>query len=345
MKKIFFLLPCALLCACGNNSSQKVDNDSVVNKSEATQKTDTTALRAAVDKSLLEVTKKIEATNACVMVMDETGRLIMDYTVALHGDSLSVQKDRSGCGFEYGSLIKPMILAAIMDDPNVSLDTGMMLRVGSKIYDKGIKVQDHWDGPNDSLPLHRAFAVSSNVAMTELGEKFYLNCRDSIRTKLLRMLQYDNNVKIKAVSVLQDYYRLFYGVGIEMPATTVLRFYYAIANDGIVKSASGEPYRIMSSSTAQMLKAMLGESVCGGGIDVCRNDNAFSVAGKSAVIQPNVYNNYQTVCCVGFFPLEKPQYTVMVSIDCGGNYSHSYNASKVFNDVSMELMRQVASEK
>lgn len=336
MKKLMILLSCALIAACGNQT-RDTETGHIASINNATlQKVATQALNTAV---------KEHAQTGNILIMDMSGNLILDHSVRLQGDSLLVLPNGYETAIEPGALLSPMLLASIIDDPNMHLDTAMLIKVGRQYYPGPYCVED--DGASieglDSMPLHAALAVHSNVGMCELGEIFYSNCRDSLKTRLFRTFPIGRikDLKVGSAKSIRDmgrmimegethshnsarrFYLLCRGYGLTVYPKDILGYYNSVAGG--------------HSQSDEILKNLLLEEVESGAAALIKTD-AYMIAGRSATIASRDNPSRCTACFVGFFPADNPLFSCMVTLY--ESIEPGRSAAMVFRDISDELMQQ-----
>lgn len=326
MKRLTILLSCALLAiSCSKNTTQQTESHKTASP------VNTTALRTASEDALSDALSR-GALRGRVMVMETaSGRLLLDHCVELRDDSLTVipVKDTA---FEPGSLFVPVLLTTLFDDPDIDIDTAMSVRVGQQTYLDGIfRVKDNAQTclGQDSLPLHTAFASSSAVATCELCDKYYSNNPDSLTARILRIFPL---AKTNSTLSPADLYRICTGYGILLSPTDILTFYSAIAMGGI-DPVSGR--RICTTSTANILKALLCEEVTSGPARIIKTEE-YTIAGKTASVPCSVHSSQHTDIFVGVFPADKPRYTCLVTLE--SSILHANQVAKVFKMVADHLM-------
>ena len=260
--------------------------------------------------------------------------------------------------YEPGSIFKPVILTAMYNDPEVTLDTSMLLPVGTKRFSMNSKVVVDHGLPNAIYPLWKAVAVSSNVAFCELAWRFYGSRRDSLFAQVSRVFPLKNlnldivNAENKCITHSlrydNDFLRFCYGYITAVSPLRMATFYNALANKGrMVKPrfckgviVDGEleelPVQVIneqicSEKTAETLRDMLIGVVEEGTGDNIKNDT-YTIAGKTgtAVTSPNAPTSNATF--VGFFPADKPKYTCLVMME--GIRYFGRNAAPVFQDIA-----------
>lgn len=339
MKRLLMiLLSCALIAACGNQTRETETGHTASINNEALQKVATQALNTAV---------KEHAQSGNVLVMDLSGKQILDYSAKLQGDSLLVLPNGHESAIEPGALLSPMLLASIIDDPNMYyLDTAMRLKVGRQYYPGPYCVVD--DGASigglDSMPLREALAAHSNVAMCELGEFFYSDCRDSLKARIFRMFPHGRVIDLKVGSAkdIKDigrivvegkrqnparrFYLLCRGYGLTVYPKDILDYYNSLAGG--------------HSQSDEILKDLLIEEVeTGVAAHIKTDTDAYTIAGRTATIANLDNPSRCTACCVGFFPADNPLFSCMVTLYESTEPGRS--AAVVFRNNSDELMRQM----
>lgn len=322
MKKIIIIILSGLLfIACGSRTNSDILGD------------------LPFSKEYLDSTLTEDALGGCLMVMDATtGELLIDYSVCR--DSLNGPKD---CAIEPGYLLSPMVMASILDDPNMNLDLNMRVKVGCQYYPSSYCVKDFntcFDGV-DSLPLHRAIALHSEVALCELGKIFFSSCRDSLKARLSRMVDFSNDswhirdmgrllVDPERKKHLEMYRsRMFYnmccGRGATVNPRDILNFYNSLATK--------------QCKTAESLRGLLMETAK---TDIGRAASAHRIAGLSANVLSGIPSPSRlTSSFVGFFPADNPRFTCMV-IKYGSTHAGK-EVAKLFVEIADALMNRVES--
>lgn len=323
MKKIIIILSGLLLVACGSRTNSDILGD------------------LPFSKEYLDSTLTEDALGGSILVMDaSTGEILIDYSVCR--DSLNGPKD---CAIEPGHLLSPMVLASILDDPNMNLDLNMRVKVGCQYYPSSYCVKDFntcFDGV-DSLPLHRAIALHSEVALCELGEIYFSSCRDSLKARLSRMVDFSNdswdswhirdmgrllvNPERRGKHLEMYRSRMFYnmccGRGATVDPRNILTFYNSLATK--------------QCKTAESLRGLLMETAQ---TDIGREASAHRIAGLSANVLSGIPSPSRlTSSFVGFFPADNPRYTCMVIKY--GSTSRGQEAATLFIKVADALMTQL----
>ena len=270
--------------------------------------------------------------------------------------------------YEPGSTFKTVILAAMMEDPTVRLDTNALYRVGLKDFggEYGTIRDDHQikdaEGRlRDSLNLREVMEQSSNVGMAELGRKYYRHRRDSLRLQVEKMFPYANlNPDVaapqyrsrinKQVSLYDvDFHRFCFGYSTRVTPLQLLTYYNALGAGGRmvkplfckavidgsrvreVKPVVLNP-RMCSKETAERMRRILEGVVERGTGDNIKN-NTYGIAGKTGT----AYHDYSGVkrynaSFAGFFPSENPRYSCVVMMENVPSYGRQ--AAVVFKSIS-----------
>lgn len=273
-----------------------------------------------------------------IMVIDNSGRLVANSIIGNDG-SITPNEE---VVIEPGLLLSPMILASIMDDPDMNFDPAMRVKVGCQYYTTPYCVKDFdtcFDGV-DSLPLSRAIALHSEVAMCELGNMYYSSCCDSLKARLSNMVngfRYfpHNNMrdfgillvdpdreKHREVYLSRKFYLLCCGRGVSLHPQDILSFYNSLATK--------------QSKNAETLRGLLLETA---EADIAREASAYRIAGLSANVSDVSSPTRLTTSFVGFFPADNPRYTCMVIKY--GSTSRGQEAATLFIKVADALMTQL----
>lgn len=246
--------------------------------------------------------------------------------------------------YEPGSTFKTVILTAMMNDPQMHIDTSMKLRVGFKRFPGayGEIKDDHTLEGRDTLSLKQVIEQSSNVGMSELGWQFYRNRRDVLKRNVARMFPYqilkldlksgEYKGHINDVNASnRDFLNFCYGYSTNVSAMQLITFYNALGAGGRMvkplfcraikdgnKEVPIEPVvlneHMCSPHTAAIMKDLLiGVVEHGTGNNI--KNNTYGIAGKTgtAVHSYKDLRRYNA-SFAGFFPTENPKYTCLVVV-------------------------------
>ena len=105
----------------------------------------------------------------------------------------------------------------------------------------------------------------------------------------------------------------------------------------ITKYDIGSPTKVMNEKTAQILKDCL-KSVVEEGTGVLAKPKTVSAAGKTATAQTGKFENGSEICSTwfcGFFPFEKPKYTVIVF--CENSQKQTKPCAEIFAQIADKI--------
>lgn len=246
--------------------------------------------------------------------------------------------------YEPGSTFKTVILTAMLNDPEIHIDTAMRLRVGYKRFPgaNGEIKDDHTLAGRDTLSLKEVIEQSSNVGMSELGWKYYNRHRNILKRRVANLFPYQIlNLDLKTgeykghINDLnasnRDFLNFCYGYSTSVSAMQLITFYNALGAGGRMvkplfcralrdgdKDTPIEPVvlneHICSPQSAAIMKELLTGVVEHGTGNNIKN-NTYGIAGKTgtAVHSYKDLRRYNA-SFAGFFPTENPKYTCLVVI-------------------------------
>lgn len=246
--------------------------------------------------------------------------------------------------YEPGSTFKAVTLAAALEKGTASLNDSYDCEKGAWALNTKVTIHDH--EPEGTLSLSGVMERSSNIGMAKIGlklgvENFYLYVKSfGFGTKtglgfygespgILRPIERYRQVDLAVGS---------YGHGIAATPIQILNAYSAVANGGSlmetrlvsrITDADGKAVftnetavirRVVSPATNEMVKNIL-RNVVDRGTGRNAAVPGYAIAGKTGTskkIDPKTGKyitdkNVASFC--GFFPLDKPQYTILVILD------------------------------
>ena len=287
---------------------------------------------------------------------------------------------------EPGSVFKTASFLVALDDGKI--DTTMKVDCsGGKRIMYGAEMKDHnWTsgGYKEPLTVPQILQKSSNIGVSELIDKAYHNRPEDFVAGLHRIgIGEDLKLKFKEYRKPRIRYpeRDKYGnwtsgwsntalpwmsIGYEtnVPPISVLTFYNAIANDGVmvrprfIKSIQrdGEtieefPVQVLRQSIVKnhevlvQMQNMLRE-VVDYGLGKPAGSKSFSVAGKTGTAQKVGERGYNTngithylLSFAGYFPADEPRYSCIVCIQKAGlPASGGQMSGQVFHDIAEGIM-------
>lgn len=273
---------------------------------------------------------------------------------------------------EPGSTFKLASFMALFEEAKVSLDDTVQTGDGTfKIY--GETMRDSKRGGYGTLTVQQVFEKSSNVGTAKLIQKIFGKSAASQQRyvdyisdfSLAQPLgfQIKGEAKPKVKNPQDKTWSgitlpwMSIGYEVEMTPLQVLAFYNAVANNGklirplmvkriryadkVIKEYQPEVLNkaICSESTLKKLKKCLeGVVTSHGTARNIVNDN-YTIAGKTGTAQKIVKGRYDKIyyaSFVGYFPAEKPKYSIIVSVDYPkqGMYYGNQVAAPIFKEIS-----------
>ena len=324
-------------------------------------------LQGAVDSLLNAKLAEIDGLQGQVIVMEmQTGEIL-----AMSGMERNFEGKFQLCkNFAYqqelGSLTKTASLLALLE---LGVDSSYVVHTGSGIWnvDEVRTMRDHnWRrGGYEDVNLSRALEVSSNIGISMPIWKFYKGHEGDFFDDLNKMGfgQPDNIDGIEGLRptsysspkdsdwVNEDIIWSSIGYNRKIAPIQMLTFYNAIANDGkMVKPTlkTGEVEiinpQIASKANIKVMQEVL-EHVVSQGLGRKAGTVFLQVAGKTGTSQVGEYDfgedtyveEYQVAFC-GYFPADKPKYSMIVSMNkLGLPASGGGMAGVLFHDI-MEWM-------
>lgn len=298
-------------------------------------------LQEICDRALARATDSLKATGGDIVVMNPfTGEVLA--MASRREDRNTFANTAVSEPFEPGSTLKPFIAAALLERnrarPDEMIDTfgGEMVLHGRRIVD---------DKKSLSLSLADVIRYSSNVGIVRFADR--LTPREKFETLRDLGLGIPTGVPLPAEAdgTLRDPSRwnrtspasMVLGYELAVTPLQLVAAYGAIANGGAlmephlvkeIRTAGGDLVyrarprvvrRVLSPGVAREVQRMLLAVVEGG--TAMRADLAtYQIGGKSGTARRTVEGkgyvegNY-TASFVGLFPVDKPQYVVLVKLD------------------------------
>ncbi len=270
-------------------------------------------------------------------------------------------------GYEPGSTMKILTVAMAIEEGKVNLQESIDCS-GPFITPFGQKISD--TKKNSFMDVREILSKSSNIGTSKIGvrlsrEDFYtyldkfgfgkpsgLGVPGEIRTPILRVANWSGSTQ----------YTLSYGYGLLTTPLHVLMAGCAIANGGflmkpllvkniyeedgrIFKTYSPEKKnRVVSEKTSALMRDILRDVVVDGTGKKAKLDGVDSF-GKTGTSTKNINGNYndkrrQFASYIGFFPVDKPQYGILVMLDdakTGGDGGDI--AAPAFKEIADNIIR------
>ncbi len=300
---------------------------------------------------------ELNAQSGQVIVMEvQTGQI-----KALVGlgrkDSADYQSSESFHVQQPTGLVQPISLLVALEAGKVRLND--TVNVGDGIYIcKGDTVRDHnWHrGGYGEITLEQGIACSSNIVVAKTMEEAFTNNPKSYFDLLVKM-DYGKPDSIVGISNLRPYVvtgnnLMWCSIGYDQLITPiqVLAFYNAIANNG--KMVQPQLYQdsvvvinsqIAGKASIDSLKQALLFNVTEGLGKPAFSDKV-TVAGRQGtiVISANEDDTEYAVEFCGYFPVDNPKYSIIVSINKTGlPASGGLMAGDVFRQIVNNIMSYI----
>lgn len=331
-------------------------------------------IQDVAENALLKQLMLHDAHHGSVILMEvETGEIkaIANLSKDDDGDYWEYYNYAIGESAEPGSTFKLASLVTAMEDGYItisdSVDTG-----NGKAEFHGEKMHDSKEDGYGKISIERAFAVSSNIGVMRVVEKYYSKQPEKFM-KGLRRMGLGDPIGIEIAGEGQPLIKspsdnswslitpLWTSIGYEVKMTPlqILTFYNAIANDGkmvkpkfvrqitdksnVVQELETEVLheRICSEETAKNAKILLEAVVTEGTAMNLRNAN-FTIAGKTGTARiANSTEGYgkkitYQASFAGYFPADNPKYSCIVVVNAPNRSSYyaSHVAGPIFEEIA-----------
>ncbi len=258
---------------------------------------------------------------------------------------------------------------AALETKKVKLTDTVDTKTGIYIVDDGMILKDHnWHrGGYGMITYDKGFIVTSNIAVYKAVQKAfpnrpqaYFDALDSLKWGMVDDMEGISNLRPRIClspkdSLWASYNYPFSTIGYnqKIAAIQILASYNAIANNGKMvkpKIYKGETEimddSIASSETIKAIQKAMRDNVTIG-LGKPANSDKVAVAGKTggAAVSDNeddsegkMFTTYVAEFC-GYFPMEKPQYSIIVIINKMGLPSSSgMMAGSVFSEIVDYMM-------
>ena len=349
MRRVYLLIVLLIGCATQRTVAQ--------------QTTINCQLQTVVDSLLKGELEQINGLQGQTIVMEvQTGEIL-----TMSGQERNFEGKFQSCknfGYqqELGSLVKTASLLTLLE---MGVDSSYVVHTGNGVWEvaDGWVMKDHnWKrGGYEDVNLARALEVSSNIGISRPIWKFYKGHEQDFFDDLNKMSfgqpdSIDGIEGLKPTAYISpkdsDWVNQFIiwsaiGYNRKIAPIQMLTFYNAIANDGrMVKSMlkTGEIEiinpQIASIDNIKKMQTIL-EHVVSQGLGRKAGSPMIRVAGKTGTSQVGDYEfgedtyvtEYQVAFC-GYFPADKPKYSIIVSMNkLGLPASGGGMAGMVFHDI------------
>jgi cell division protein FtsI (penicillin-binding protein 3) len=309
-----------------------------------------TTIDSSIQNSAIQVLlaslKEFEADNGFVVIMEtNTGKIksLIGLEKTQGSNYVKSKKVPIDMPIEPGSLIKPFNLMSLLEDKKA--DTSAVYDAkGGKVSFYGSYVKDSQSGLNKSS-LGNAFINNSNTIFAQAIDNAYKNNPqqyiDNFQKFGLSASFSQISSKSNILSPKSEGWAnitlpwMGFGYGLQVTPVQLLTYYNSIANNGVMVEPlflnaikkEGElvkeyakPIFVKTSTSNKsnlLLKSLLRDAVANG---ICKNvdSDKVTISGYAATTQINYSEGngdfkYASTF-VGYFPSDKPKYTVLVYI-------------------------------
>ncbi len=330
-------------------------------------------IQDVAESALLKQLKKHDARNGCVVLMEvQTGeiRAIANLSRGEDGNYYESYNFAIGASTEPGSTFKLASYMVAIEDGHINLDD--KVETGNGKYEfYGTPMYDSKEGGYGTITVKEAFAVSSNIAVARIIERYYGDDPQKFINRLYQM-RLNKPLGVEISGEGKPYIKstsdstwsgltlpwMSHGYEVMMTPLQILAFYNAVANGGkMMKPMFAREIRkhgdlvkkfqpvvlkesIASDRTIKMVKEMLEEVVKSGTAKNLRGAG-FPIAGKTGTAQISKgkfgYDkvSYQASFC-GYFPADNPRYSCIVVVNAPSRnvYYGNLVAGPIFKEIA-----------
>jgi cell division protein FtsI (penicillin-binding protein 3) len=331
-------------------------------------------IQDVAENALLDQLKRHDAHHGSVILMEvETGEIkaIANLSKDDDGDYYEYYNYAIGGSAEPGSTFKLPSLVVALEDGYVKLNDSIDAGNGSAEF-HGETMRDSKEGGHGKISVEEAFAVSSNIGVMRIIEKYYAN-EPAKFIKGLRRMNLGEPIGIEIAGegapLIKDpsdkswslisYLWTSIGYEVKMTPLQILTFYNAIANDGkmmkpiFVKKITDKSSvirevdpkvinpKICSEKTAKQAQKLLEAVVQEGTATNLKNAN-YTIAGKTGTARVAESSagygtkiTYQA-SFAGYFPADNPKYSCIVVVNAPNRsvYYASHVAGPIFAEIA-----------
>lgn len=299
-------------------------------------------------KALLQSVQFNDADNGCVLVMEtNTGKVrAMVNLESINGKVIESKNNFAIHSYmEPGSFIKTLDMMAMIEDKKADTSSVYSSHNGEVSF-YGKKIRDSHEGGYGDLSLGNALVYSSNTIFAQAINHAYNNNPKQFASKF-KQYQLGTNLDIPFTNTNNQIIPqpntsnwsdmslpwMSFGYGLTLSPIQILTYYSTIANGGEVlqplflseiKNKEGQTKhyekkvlasQICSKSTVIQLQDLLRNAVVNGTGLSCKSER-IAIAGKTTSVQinygkPRTTNQFLSGF-VGYFPSEKPKYSIIV---------------------------------
>ncbi|TDT68614.1 cell division protein FtsI (penicillin-binding protein 3) [Hypnocyclicus thermotrophus] len=273
--------------------------------------------------------------------------------------------------YEPGSVMKPIIVSAALEEKLVSTkDTFNNLE--GKIVKYDAVIRDSSNSSRGILKLEDVLIKSSNVGMVKIADRIDAKTFEEYLKKFgfyeKTNIDLPNEINIKQLPYKKwdglKKYTMAFGQGIAVTPIQMINAFSAVINGGIlykprvikkITTAEGETIKefkseiirsnIISKETSDTIKKILYKVVEEGTGKKAKIDG-YSIGGKTGTSQKSENGRYSDdkfiVSFMGFYPLDKPEYLILLIADDPKSDKNVYGGSilaPVFKNVMKRIFK------
>ncbi|WP_375003111.1 peptidoglycan D,D-transpeptidase FtsI family protein [Aeromicrobium sp. CTD01-1L150] len=272
--------------------------------------------------------------------------------------------------YEPGSVMKPITMAALADQGEITPDT--QISVPSHLVIDKFRIADHWDHGRINLTAAGVIAQSSNLGTIIAAQQMDDDTMHDYLAKFGFGTKSGVELPGESQGILPDpsgwsranHATISFGQGVSVTAMQMIRAIGAIANGGVMvepsvvegfvgpdgeKTAAKETKtrRVVSKEAASQVTRMMEAVTADDGTAPAAQIPGYRVAGKTGTawrVNPDTgkyVRGQNTVSFIGYAPADKPRFVTYVVLDKPHrNAGGGSTAAPVFHDImSMALER------
>lgn len=298
-KNVYLLLLVIVSLALASCMSSPKSGESVSNIHNVLQD----SVEAILEKHLVEY----GAMDGVAIIMEaESGKIRAMVGLEAKDDSAYARADSLAASKHSSALMRTVSVLAALNTGKVKPDDMFDSGVGIFVYGNDTIYDHNWrKGGYGELTLRQALAYSSDIAITRAVDEAFPDKKDFLAS--VRKMSFGHSLEVEGLKVdscLQDSEMpwCYYAMGFQkITPLQMLAFYNAIANKDSIASLS---------SIAD-IRGML-EGVVSKGLAKRAMSDKVKVAGMNGTIRNE--DNTLTADFCGYFPVDKPKYTILVSV-------------------------------
>lgn len=319
----------------------------------------------------------------CILMEVKTGdvKAISSLSRTKDGNYIEIEARAVSNMMEPGSVFKPMSFMVAMDDGKISMNSTCDTGFGVKeMYGKKMRDSNWRKGGDGVLTVPEIIKKSSNVGVSTLIDNAYASNPDGFVEGLHRIgITEDLRIpiseyKVPRIRFKRENPRKWYlttlpwmsiGYETQIPPISTLTFYNGVANDGkLVRPRFVTAIRRGDETIREFPTEVLREQMCkpevlrniriclegvvgkNSGTGMAAYSNFFKVAGKTGTAQiwsNKGFNSRYLVSFAGYFPADRPRYSMIVCIEKGSPAYGGMHCGPVFKRVAETIMARELS--